>query len=159
MKKVLIWISIPFLAWYISNNWFQLMLIQGESMAPSYDNMQLVMLNKYDREFQRGDVVAFWSQELSCVLVKRIVAVPGDDAVIKHGTLYINDCVSEVYLETGIFSYAGLLENTIYLQSEEYLLIGDNIALSKDSRYPEVGIVTESQFYGRVATLNFSQIR
>ena len=54
MKKVLIWISIPFLAWYISNNWFQLMLIQGESMAPSYDNMQLVMLNKYDRNFSEG---------------------------------------------------------------------------------------------------------
>lgn len=154
MKKRLLWICIPLLAWYISNNWYQLMLIQGESMEPTYDHMQLVALNKYDREFKRGDVVAFWCQELSSVLVKRIVAVPGDDVVIQHGTLYINDCVSEVYPELGIFSYAGLMEETISLQEGEYLLLGDNMELSKDSRYPEVGIVIESQIYGRIETLH-----
>lgn len=159
MRKILPWICIPLLAWYISSNWFQLMLIQGESMTPTYDHMQLVVLNKYDREFHRGDVVAFWSSELSSVLVKRIVAVPGDNAVIQNGTLYVNDCVSEVYSEKGIFTYAGLLENPCSLQTEEYLLLGDNTELSKDSRYSEVGIVTESQFYGRIVTLNDLKIR
>ena len=121
-------------------------------MTPAYDHMQLVVLNKYDREFKRGDVVAFWCQELTCVLVKRIVAVPGDNVVIQNGTLYVNDCISEVYSEQGIFTYAGLLEEPCTLKTEEYLLLGDNIELSKDSRYPEVGIVTESQFYGRIIT-------
>ena len=152
MKKILPWICILFLAWYISNNWFQLMLIQGESMAPAYKHMQLVVLNKYDKEFHRGDVVAFWCQELSCVLVKRIVAVPGDKVVIQNGTLYVNDCVSEIYSEQGIFTYAGWLEEPCTLQAKEYLMLGDNIELSKDSRYSEVGIVTESQIYGKIVS-------
>ena len=153
MRKALIWICIPILAWYISGNWFQFMLIQGESMVPAYNHMQVVLLNKFDKTFQRGDVVAFWSEELSCVLVKRIAAVPGDKAIIQNGTLHINECVSEIYSEQGIFSYAGLLEKTIVLQAGEYLLLGDNISQSKDSRYLEVGVVNETQFLGKVVTL------
>ena len=153
MKKVLIWLCIPLLAWYISGNWFQLMLIQGESMMPTYNHMQLVVLNKHDATFDRGDVVAFWCQELSCVLVKRIVAVPGDDAIIRNGTLYINDSISEVFSKTNIFEQGGLLEELITLQEGEYILLGDNVALSKDSRHPEVGVVTKTQIYGKIVTI------
>jgi len=31
-------------------------------------------------------------------------------------------------------------------------MLGDNAAYSKDSRYPEVGAIAESQIYGRVST-------
>lgn len=152
MKKLLLWLCIPLLAWYVSNNWFQLMLIQGESMTPAYDHMQLVVLNRHDREFEPGDVAAFWCENLSCVLVKRIAAVPGDTVAIREGILYINDRVSEVYGADHVFAYAGLLEEELVLQQGEYLMLGDNAAYSKDSRYPEVGVVDESQIYGRVST-------
>lgn len=152
LKRWLFWLTIPLAAWYISTNWYQLMLIQGKSMLPAYDHMQLVVLNKHDREFQRGDVAAFWCQGLSCVLVKRIVAVPGDTVIIREETLYINDRISDVYPEPGRFAYAGLLQEQITLQPGEYLLLGDNTQESKDSRYPEVGIVVESQIYGCVVS-------
>lgn len=152
MKKLLLWMCIPLLAWYISHNWFQLTLIQGESMVPAYGHMQLVVLNRHDRTFQRGDVAAFRCEGLSSVLVKRIAAVPGDTAVIQDGILYVNGSVSEVYGEDYTFAYAGLLEEQITLQPGEYLMLGDNTAQSRDSRYPEVGVVAESEIYGRVAT-------
>ena len=119
-------------------------------MAPAYHNLQLVVLNKHDRDFQRGDAAAFWCEGLSCVLVKRIAAVPGDRVVVRDNSLYVNDTVSEIYHEPGMISYAGILEEEVVLQAGEYLLLGDNLEESKDSRYPEVGLIPESQIYGRV---------
>jgi signal peptidase I len=150
VKRLLLWLGIPLLAWYISANWYQVMMIQGESMAPSYHHLQLVMLKKHDRDFRRGDTVAFWCEEFSCVLVKRIAAVPGDNAVIRDGTLYVNGHVSEIYEEPGIFSYAGILQSEIVVQPGEYLVLGDNVEASKDSRYSEVGLIHESSIYGWV---------
>ena len=151
MKRLLLFLCIPVLAWYISANWLQVMLIQGRSMEPAYHHMQFVVLNRYDRVFQRGDVAAFRCEGLSSILVKRIAAIPGDTAVIRDGTLYVNDQVSTVYPDIGLFFYAGMLEEQIVLGPGEYLFLGDNTAESRDSRYPEVGLVQESQIYGRIA--------
>lgn len=147
-KRLLLWLGVPLLAWYISTNWYQMMLIQGSSMAPTYEHLQLVVLNKHDQDFQRGDVAAFWCEGLSCVLVKRIAAIPGDTALIREGTLYVNDCVSSVYPDPGLFAHAGMLEEQVVLGPGQYLLLGDNTAESRDSRYPEVGLVHVSQMYG-----------
>lgn len=149
-KKRLLWLGIPLLAWYISCNWYQLMLIQGRSMVPAYHPMQLVVLNRHDRDFQRGDVAAFWCEGLSCVLVKRIAAVPGDRVVIRDHTLYVNGHVSGIYAEPGGFSYAGILEEEIVLAPGEYLMLGDNREESRDSRDPQVGLIPASQIYGTV---------
>ena len=70
-------------AYMISANWYQFMLIQGDSMLPAYHNMQLVVLNKYDRDYETGDVIAFWCDGLDCVLVKRIAQTMDD------GTYYV----------------------------------------------------------------------
>lgn len=60
------------LAVVVSKFFFQLMLIQGDSMLPSYHNMQLVILNKYDRDYEVGDVIAIKSKGLDAIIVKRI---------------------------------------------------------------------------------------
>ena len=150
MKRLFLWLGIPLLALYISSNWFQLLMVQGESMAPSYHNFQLVVLDRHNRDFQRGEVAAFWCEGLSCVLLKRIAAVPGDKLVIHDGTLYVNDQVSDIYEEPGMFAYAGILTTETVLQQGEYLMLGDNAQESKDSRYPEVGIIPEDRIYGCV---------
>lgn len=151
VKRILLFIGIPLLALYVSLNWYQLMLIQGRSMDPTYKHMQMVVLNKHHRQFTHGDVVAFWSDGLSCIMVKRIAACPGDTVMIKEDTLYVNDEVSAVYPDSGCFAYAGILKDPLTLQPGEYLLLGDNTAESKDSRYPEVGVIPESKIYGRIA--------
>ena len=142
-------ILIILLCGYISANWFQLMLIQGDSMLPSYHNMQLVVLDKHNREYHAGDVIAFRCEGLSAVLVKRIAACGGDTARIVDGTFYVNGEVSALY-EEGSFDYAGILEEEVKLSAGEYIVIGDNIAVSKDSRNPEVGIVQEATIIGRI---------
>ncbi len=140
------------LAWYISAFHYQLMMIQGNSMSPSYHNMQLVVLEKQPELFSYGDVIAFQCDGLDAVLVKRVAACPGDMVQIKNGTLYVNDVVSEIYPETMIFEYAGIVEEAILLDAGEYFAIGDNVAESKDSRYPEIGVVNGESVLGRVIT-------
>ena len=138
------------LAWCCSRFFYQLMLIEGDSMLPSYHNLQLVILDKRDRAFQAGDVIAFRCEKLSSVLVKRIAACPGETACISGGTLYVDGQKSAVYPEEGQFSQAGLLAEPVRLQAGEYLVIGDNTGASTDSRSAEVGAVKESDIIGKV---------
>ncbi|MBR6451644.1 MAG: signal peptidase I [Lachnospiraceae bacterium] len=136
-----------FAAWFVSRFFCQVMLIQGESMEPSYHHLQPVLVNKHNREFAVGDVAAFSCEGLSVVLVKRIAAGPGDTALIRDGTLYRNGEVSECF-ETGVFSDAGILETEITLGDGEYVMLGDNVAESIDSRNEAVGIVKERDIIG-----------
>lgn len=137
------------LAYYISMNWYQLMLIQGSSMEPTYHNMQIVVLDKHTKDYAVGDVIAFNCEKLSSVLVKRIVALPGDSVQITDGTLYVNGRPTDLYPQ-GIFDEEGVLIEEIILGVGEYIVIGDNVQESKDSRYKEVGVVEKSTIIGRI---------
>ncbi len=138
-------------AWFVSQNFFQIMLIQGDSMEPAYHNLQFVILDKsFDAEdIAKGDVVAFRCEGLNAVLVKRVVAVKGDKAVIRGKHLYVNGELSDYYHEN-FFEYAGKLEQEIVLGNREFMVIGDNIEKSKDSRYLEVGVVRYEDIIGIV---------
>ena len=119
-------------------------------MAPTYHHLQLAILNKTDREFRQGEVIAFHCEELSSILVKRIIAGTGDSAWIQDGKLIVNGCPSTVFPEEVIFDYAGLLKEPVLLGADEYLVIGDNVAESRDSRYSEVGIVCKGKIIGKI---------
>lgn len=119
-------------------------------MAPAYHSWQLVVLDKRERDYRAGDVIAFRCDGLNAVLVKRIAVGPGDTAQIINGALTVNGKNSTVYDELVVFDYAGLLSAPVSLREGEYIVIGDNVGQSKDSRYPEVGIVKEESIVGRV---------
>lgn len=138
-----------FIAWYISHDWYQFILLQGKSMEPNYHNLQMLILDKHDHNYKVGDVVAFRCKELSSVLVKRIVAVPGDNVMIINGKLYVNGSECEYYSQN-TFQYEGILEQMLFLDNDEYIVIGDNIDQSKDSRYKEVGTVGKANIIGKV---------
>jgi len=149
-KTLLIFLIIPVIAFIISNYVYQVTLIQGDSMLPSYHNMQFVILNRYDKNYTYGDVVAFRNDNLDTVLVKRIAACPHDEAVIRDGTLYVNGAVSTVYPTENSFEYAGMLDSTVVLSDSEYIVIGDNLVHSKDSRDREIGIITADSIIGKI---------
>lgn len=138
-----------FTAYFVSRNYVQVMLIQGNSMSPSYRNMQLVLLNKYSENYHANDVIAFHCEGLEAVLVKRIVAVPGDTVQIIDNILYVNGQNSSYYADA-FFSYAGIAQEAITIAESQYFVIGDNIEESRDSRYEEVGMVHEDAVIGKV---------
>ena len=135
---------------FICSRWFfQVTLIQGQSMEPTYHNFQFAILDKRAQTYNAGDVLAFWCPGLRATLIKRVVAVPGDTVCISDETLYVNGKRSTIYPNDS-FSYAGILASPISLAEGEYILIGDNYAVSKDSRYESVGIVSRQEIIGKV---------
>lgn len=66
-------------------------------MEPAYHNMQMVILEKNRTDYTYGDVIAFQCGTLNALLVKRIVACPGDRVVIREGCLYVNEKESMVF--------------------------------------------------------------
>ena len=129
------------------------MLIQGDSMSPAYHNMQLVLLDKYSKTYSSEDVIAFSSEGLSAVLVKRIAAVPGDIVQIKDEALYVNGLKNSYYCDEK-FSYAGIAQDAIQLGEGQYFVIGDNVEESKDSRFEEVGVVYKDNIIGKVISFS-----
>ena len=136
---------------YISENMYQLMLIHGNSMMPAYHDMQLVLLEKNFRveALQPGDVIAFRCEGLDAILVKRIAAVPGQTVYITDGNLFVDNVRSDLFGDRR-FEYAGILTDRVSLQDGEYIVIGDNIPESKDSRYVIVGTVQIESIIGKI---------
>ena len=135
---------------FVSLKLYRVMLIQGDSMLPSYRNMQFTVLDVHSGEYSYGDVIAFKSESLKTVIVKRIVACPGDSVQIVDGKLLVNGKQSTVFPESYQFEYAGLLSEKTELGEGMFFVIGDNIGVSKDSRYPEIGNISEKDIIGKI---------
>lgn len=148
--KFFLFFCIIMFAFYVSVNWYQVLLIHGESMSPTYQDMQIVILEKHLERYTYGDVIAFQCENLDSILVKRIVACPGDDVVIKNGHLYVNGTISVIFPQENVFEYAGIIETPLKLERNQYFVLGDNIAESKDSRYENIGCIEEENILGRV---------
>lgn len=153
MYKILKLIYIPAIitaAYFVSTNWYQVSLICGESMNPAYHDKQFVLIDRHSDSYTYGDVVAFRCEKLDAMLVKRIVACPNDQVMISDGTLYVNNIVSQIFTQDGVFEYSGLANDIVYLEEGQYFLIGDNLEESKDSRYEEVGKVNAEDIVGKI---------
>ena len=129
---------------------FQLLLIQGQSMEPSYRSGQLIMINKLDREFKQGDCVLFYCDSLDENLVKRIVAQPGDRVQISAGKLYVNGLAHFPYPDCPLIAEAGLAARELLVPQGQYFVLGDNFAHSIDSRHPQVGLVDAENIKGKL---------
>ena len=127
----------------------QLLLIKGRSMEPTYHNWEFALIDRRDRSFSTGDVAAVRCEGLHTLIVKRIAAAEGDRAVIVNGTLMVNGQPSPLYPE-GIFSVPGLLEQEQVLEEGCFLILGDNIEESVDSRDERVGVIRQEDIVGKI---------
>lgn len=150
IRLIVLIICIIMLSYYISAHWYQLSLIRGASMSPSYRSMQFVIVDRHSADYTYGDVITFRCDNLHSVLAKRVVACPGDTVVIKDKVLYVNDTISTVYDQACIFEYSGIAQHPLQLGANQYFVIGDNIVESKDSRYEEIGMVGEADIIGKI---------
>lgn len=138
------------LTFFISKNYLQVMLIQGNSMEPSYHSWQITLIDKREQDYYIGDVVAFYADDINAVLIKRIAAAPNDTVVIHEGKLYVNEQISEQYSSANPITYSGIATAPLTLGANQYFVLGDNLAESKDSRYENIGPIHENDILGKV---------
>ena len=131
----------------VSRYLVQLTLVQGDSMEPAFHNGQLVLLCKYRKSYDKGDVVLFDCEGLGCTLLKRVAACGGDTVEIKDGSLYVNRLPVEGYIN---ISYAGIASEELLIPEGCYFVLGDNLDVSKDSRYDYIGIISGEDISGSV---------
>lgn len=143
-------ILILILTYYISTYWFQITLIQGESMSPTLAPNSLAIANKHTKSFHDGDIIVFYAPNVQSTCIKRIIACPNESVEIENGLIYVNNTLSPFQLPSTYISYSGIAFEKILLSENQYFVIGDNYEYSIDSRYPEIGIVSHENITGKI---------
>jgi signal peptidase I len=121
----------------------------GPSMTPTYADGQLLFVNRlayrFGRPVQRGDVVAITLQGGQAVLVKRIIALPGERIRIENGKVLIDDRpLDEPYC---VYRLAWNIAET-HLGPGEVFVIGDNRSMLE--KYHDFGRADRSRILGRM---------
>lgn len=128
---------------------FATSIVEGESMDPTLEDGERVIFNKIVYlldEPDRGDIVIIKRPFKN--YVKRVIALPGETIEINGSELYIN---GEKYQQTFLNEEAE--ERTgnfgpIQVPEDSYFVMGDNRAISKDSRNG-LGFIKEDEIIGK----------
>ncbi|MGL5085222.1 MAG: signal peptidase I [Clostridium sp.] len=106
--------------------------VPTESMEPTLNvGDKLLVTNIFNLDnLQFGDIVVFYSKELNEYMVKRLIGLPGDSVSMDKGKLFVNgQYKKEEYIKFND-DYSGEFK----VEDEKYFFLGDNRAISLDSR-------------------------
>ena len=119
-------------------------IVNGDSMKPTLNENEILLLNKYDKEYKRFDIVVLDKSVEGDNLIKRIIALPNETLEYKDEKLYIND--KEI---TDKFNFGTTKKiDRVTLGEDEYYVMGDNRSISLDSRI--LGKINKTQIEGKV---------
>lgn len=167
LKKILLFIAesvlVVLAAWLIIHFAVEKNIIVGDSMAPTLEDESVILINKlaYVRKApERNDVVVFnqGKGDRTYLNVKRVIGLPGDKLEILNGKVFINDELFQEEIKVEDMRLAGLAASGIYLQDNEYFVLGDNRNSSEDSRFANVGLVVRDDIYGKAIVVIKPQI-
>ena len=164
-KRILLIIGILFfylfnpqgiLANYLRANVVQAFRLPSGTMEPTIKQGDRILVDKAaykGSEPSRGDIIVFlYPEDTSRNFVMRLIASGGETVEIKDGDVYVNDELVQIpsikniyYYNQGENAQAG---KKVTVPEESYYVLGDNSALSHDSRY--WGFVPRNNILGKV---------
>lgn len=123
-------------------------VVRGSSMENTLHEGDVLFCSRVNKEYNRGDIVLIKVKSLNENIIKRVIAVSGDNIEIRDNKVYINNeeqkesYIKEAMITTDM-SPVTIPENSVFV-------MGDNRNNSLDSRRSEVGIVsTKEQVFGK----------
>ena len=122
--------------------------IYGRSMKSTLNGGDIVFSLK-NAEPKVGDIVAFYYN--NNILVKRAIASSGEWVDIdKDGNVYVNQqLIDEPYLDEKALGECNI-EMPYQVPEGKLFVMGDNRAVSIDSRNTAVGCISEEQIVGKI---------
>lgn len=171
MKEALCWIrdiGIALIIAAIILTFFKPIIIQQESMQPSFYSDDYVIISKQSYkmfgEIEHEDVIVFKSELMDTDgeakhLIKRVIGLPGDTIEIVNGYVVRNGVtIQEDYVaEQGLSGDMG----PVIVEEGKLFVMGDNRRVSQDSRSSAIGQVDQETIVGKVVlrVYPFSQIK
>ena len=129
--------------------------VDGQSMIPSLEDTGNYWVNRlaYIRsEPQATDIVALKDPEDGVLVVKRIIATPGQSLYLHQGKVYLDGkLLHEPYLMEKTYTFASERksgEEFFSVGKDQYFVMGDNRNYSTDSR--AFGTVPRENILGKV---------
>ncbi|MBP1566779.1 MAG: signal peptidase I [Oscillospiraceae bacterium] len=113
---------------------FKIVIVDGKSMEPIYENGELLIMSRRFDSISLDDVILFEYDNIN--YIKRVVAVEGDNIKINNGQLFINEKLINNY------SIPNNISKEFTLNKNEFYVLGDNYQNSIDSR--DFGVINYS---------------
>lgn len=113
---------------------FKIIFCFGASMEPTLSSGQLFVVQKCNAFTtpQRGDIAVIRYPEGGKILIKRLIAFPGDTLEIRSNQVYVNGiALEETYLGEPMVTKDIA---PMRLGPDQYYVLGDNRNISADSR-------------------------
>ena len=138
---------------------FRIVVVDGTSMNKTllHGDYVLVLSNLLYPQPENGDIVVLSKNSYSNgePLVKRVIATEGQtvDINFETGEVFVDGKVlNEPYINTSTNTTGGIVFPLV-VDDGCVFVMGDNRNKSKDSRYPEIGIIDRREILGKVIFL------
>lgn len=126
--------------------------VNGTSMNATLQDGDFLVLRSIFYTPKQFDIIAANCYGLDEVIVKRIIAVGGQtvDIDFMSGTVYVDGvALDEPYINNATTNDEGAFTYPITVDEGYYFCLGDNRQISKDSRHPDVGLVSREDILGK----------
>jgi signal peptidase I len=132
---------------------YDVLRIQQESMRPTLEQNDVVLVERNSTQFQGGNLIAFRPTsdvpELVQPFAKRIIAIAGDSVAIRDGDVLVNGTALTEPYALGPTSANGD-QDSWQVPAGSVFVLGDNRNNSTDSRSATIGPVAVDTIIRRV---------
>lgn len=139
---------------------FRVVNVSGPSMLPNLQSNDRVVLSSYFYKPHRSDVVVIThTEKLKEPIIKRIIALENQVVDINFATGVVSvDGVAldeSAYIQNGITTQPSDFTFPLTVTKGHVFVLGDNRAVSNDSRSSDVGLVDERYILGKAQLILF----
>lgn len=130
---------------------FRVFNVEGSSMVPTLHPGDKVCVSTVGYTPKQGDIIVLSGTErLKKPIVKRVIAVAGDKVDINFTTGIVTVNGREEHYAEDLTTQQKDIAFPLVVPEGTVFILGDNRAMSLDSRSSEIGCVDERQIVGKV---------